>query len=192
VGAKYLSLSKRRAVEQHAQNWWSKRKMITICCTSKLLKRTGLPAVAVIPDPTAALGNWHANILFFHRSQILLFVSDNSRLAVVTPAREARLLAGHLTLHLSTLLASMGVPQEWIEAEVREMAEVSIASTRSRSILGTMNDYSYQIDAMMEDSRLISPLEIALSLSICPIGPMQYRNPADVTMELFKSKYDLI
>jgi hypothetical protein len=104
-----------------------------------------------VPEPTTALGNWYANILFFHRRQILMFVSERSRLAVVTPAKETRLLASHLVQHLSVLLDSLkGIP-EWIDTEVRQMGDVCYAATKSRSVLGTMNDYKYQIESLLAE-----------------------------------------
>jgi hypothetical protein len=164
--------------------------MVTICCTVKLLKRTGFPVSAVVDEPTTALGNWHANILFIQHTQVLLFVNDASRLGVITPARQIRSLESHLTQHLSALLAYLNVPQAWIDAEVREMAAVSFAATHSRSVLGTMNDYKYQIESMIWGNHSISPLEMAIQLSVCPVGPLQYRSPDKVSFELLKVKYD--
>lgn len=166
--------------------------MVTICCTSKLLKRIGFPAESLVSNSTTALGNWYANILFFHHQQVLLFVSDYSRLAVITPAKEIRSLANQLTIHLSALLERLDAKPEWINAEIREMADLQYATTKNkRSILGTMNDYKIQIEAMIDKSKMISPIEIALNLSICPVGPLQYRNPRDVSLDLLKKGFEV-
>jgi hypothetical protein len=165
--------------------------MITIYCTKKLLERSGLPAESLVLEPTTALGNWHADYLFVGRSRFLMFVSDNSRLAVVTSAREARLLAGHLTQGLAALLDRLGVSQEWIQAEVREMAEVHIAPTRSRSVLGTMTVYKYQMEGMLEEPGEMNPLEISLALSEILAGPLQYRQPREVALDLLKQRYSI-
>lgn len=146
---------------------------------------------ALVPDPTTALGNWYADILFFYHRQVLLFVSDNSRLAVITPAKDIRSLVDHLARQLAIVLQHLGAQPKWIDAEIREMANVCIAPTRSRSVLGTMNDYKIQIEAMIQGSEDIGPLEIALKLSRCPVGPLEYRSPDKVTIDLLKSRYEV-
>lgn len=167
-----------------------KGKMFTICCTPKLLKRTGFPTESSVPEPTTALGNWYANILFFHRCQILLFVSERSRLAVITPAKETRMLASHLVQHLSVLLDSLDAKPEWIDAEIRHMLDVRYTATMSRSVLGTMNDYKFQIGTLLAETLKVSEIEIALNLSVCPVGPLQYRSPDQVTLDLLKTSFE--
>jgi hypothetical protein len=164
--------------------------MITICCTSKLLNRTRFPIESSVPEPTTVLGNWYANILFFQRRQILLFVSERCRLAVVTPAKETRLLASHLVQHLSVLLDRLKVEPEWIEAEILQMVDVRYAATKNKSVLGTMNDYKFQIESLLTESLKVSEIEIALHLSVCPVGPLQYRSPDKVTLELLKKNHE--
>jgi hypothetical protein len=117
---------------------------------------------------------------------MLLFVSDNSRLAVITPAREVKSLASHLPRHLSALLEHLGASPRSIDAEVREMAEAHIAATRSKSILATMNDYKFQIEDMLHISGYISPLEMAINLSNTPVGILNYQFPGKVALDLLK------
>jgi hypothetical protein len=163
--------------------------MFTICCTSKLLKRINLHPEMLALEPTTALGNWYANILYFYKRQNLMIVSENSRLAVITPAKDARSLANYLTQNLLDILVLFGVPSEWIEAEMREMADVHISTTLSRSVLGTMNDYKFQIEVLMDDPEEISPFEMAKILCECPVGPLQYRFPREVAIDLLKKRY---
>jgi hypothetical protein len=164
--------------------------MVTICYTSKLLKRTGFPVEPSVPEPINALGNWYANILSIHRRKILLFVSERSRLAVFTPAKETRLLASHLLHHLSILLDRLKAKPEWIVAEISLMVDVRYAATKSRSVLGTMNDYRFQIEELLSISPVLSEIEIALHLCDCPAGPLQYRTPEKVTLELLQNRYE--
>jgi hypothetical protein len=165
---------------------FEERKIITIGCTSKLLKRSGLSPETSLSDPTSALGNWHANIIFISRLQILLFVSDNSRLAVVTPAREVKSLASHLTRQLSALLEQLGVPTRAIDAELREMADAHISTTNSKSVLSTMIDYKLQMEAMILESGYVSPLEMSVNLSDVLVGPLNYRCPGEVALDLLR------
>jgi hypothetical protein len=143
-----------------------------------------------VSEPTTALGDWYANILFFHRRQILLFVSERSRLAVVTPAKEKRSFANHLVHHLSVLLDRLKAKPEWVDAETRQMVDVRYTATKSRSVLGTMNDYKFQIEVLLEESLEVSELEIAFYLSDCPVGPLGYRSPDKVTLDMLKTNYE--
>jgi hypothetical protein len=161
----------------------------TLCCTSKLLKRAGFPIQPSTSSPTTALGNWYGNILFFHRVQLLLLVSENSRLAVITPAKEVRSVANRLTLQLKEVLQSLGAEPNWIEAEMHEMETVTYSTTHSKSVLGTMNDYQNQIEAIFENLEEMSPLEMAIHLSATPVGPLQYQSPEKVAIDLLKSAY---
>ncbi len=74
--------------------------MFRISCTVKLIKRASLKIDRVFPEPTTALGNWHANILYFHYLQLLMFVNDTSRQVVITLAQDMHSLANHLIVHL--------------------------------------------------------------------------------------------
>ena len=109
---------------------------------------------------------------------------------MVTPAKETRLLASHLTRYLSVLLDRLNAKPEWIDAEIRQMGDVRYAATKSRSVLATMNDYKFQIEALLAKSLEVSEIEIALHLSVCPVGPLQYRNPGEVTLDLLKTRYE--
>jgi hypothetical protein len=164
--------------------------VFTTRCTAKLLKRIGpkLAAPEDIAAPTTALGDWHANLLFFDRAQALLFTNDNSRLAVVTPARDARNLGVHLAAGLAELLAHLGAPQLWTDAEVGEMKVSRVAPTRSRSILATMNDYAFQIEGRFHQWGGLYPLQMSLDLSGCPSGPLGYQLPYEVTLALLKER----
>ena len=165
--------------------------MITIRCTAKLLKRIGRKAAALAEavNPTSALGDWHANLLFFYRAQVLLFVNDNSRLAVVTQARDARNIEAHLAGGLAELLEHLGVPIPWIHAELSEMRRAQLAPTRSRSVLATMNDYAFQIEGRYHEWGGVYPLQMSLDLSGCPSGPLGYRLPGEVTTGFLKARH---
>jgi hypothetical protein len=164
--------------------------MVTICCTARLLKRAHFQSEASTPDPTTALGNWHAHLIYINRNQLILFVNDNSRLALITPAKDARSITSHLIERLSILLPQLGARPEWILAEAREMADTHIAASRSRSVLGTMNDYKFQIEAYFGDIPDGNLQELEMNLSEVPAGPMKYRYPADVAIELLRQRYD--
>lgn len=163
--------------------------MYSICCTSKLLKRANFLISSTTPAYTTVLGNWYANIIYLHRRQLLLFVSDVTRLAIITPAKDIRYLSIHLKNHLTLLLETLGMRSAWIDAELEEMSRVTYTTTRSRSVLGTMNDYHYQIKFILSETGIENPFEIALKLSDGLVGPTPFRNPAEETERLLRNKY---
>lgn len=166
------------------------RQNVHLMLHRKAFKTHQLSEGTSSPEVTTALGNWYANILFFHRRQILMLVSERSRLAVITPAKDKNLLANHLVQHLHALLDRLDAKPEWIEAEVRQMDVVRYAATKSRSVLGTMNDYMFQIEALLDDSPNATEIEIAKFLSVCPVGPLQYKSPDKITLDLLKTSYE--
>ncbi len=164
--------------------------MFIICCTQKLFKRTRLTVEPLLTNSTNALGNWYADLLFVNRYQMLLFVNENSRLAIITPAKEARSMTKHLTQHLTEFLQTMQVPQGWIDAEIQEMQENHFSKTNSRSVLGTMNDYRYQIEWRIHDTGVASPLDLTMHLRDCPCGPLKYASPFALTFGFLKDRYE--
>ena len=64
--------------------------MMTLRCTQKLLDRLSLSGNLDTPEtlsPTSMLGDWYATILFTRPSQLVLAVSEKSRLCLLLPAR---------------------------------------------------------------------------------------------------------
>ena len=164
--------------------------MYTICCTGTILKRTGFVPEATYYQPTTALGDWYVNLIFINRIQLLLFVSDKTRLAIVTPAKNAKSLRSHLVHGLLAVLRDLNIPMDWAQLEINEMNDSHIAKTRSRNILGTMKDYKFNIEYQILDFGRTDPHEISLQLNQIPIGPLDYRYPSDLTIEAFRAAYE--
>ena len=68
------------------------RLMVVLRCTQKLLLRLKQADLSPGTESTTLLGDWYGNILRIGRQQFLLFISERSRLPVVIPIREMRLL----------------------------------------------------------------------------------------------------
>lgn len=164
--------------------------MFTICCTQKLFKRTRLPVEPLEANSSNALGNWYADLLFLGHNQMLLFVNENSRLAIITPAKDARALVRHLSQYLAEFLQVMQVPQAWINAEIGEMQQARFSKTNSRSILGTMNDYRYQIEYVLYRQGESSPLDLTMHLRDCPSSALKYESPYSETIRLMRKQYE--
>jgi hypothetical protein len=161
--------------------------MVVLRCTQKLLVRLkqsdDLPPV----ESTTRLGDWYGNILRIGHRQLLLFISEHSRLPVIIPAREARQLPIVFPEAVCERLAVVGVPAPDIAAERQRMREMAFGRTRSRSMLGTMNDFSFM--AQVGDANRTepeSPEDLMRFLADTPIHPLKGACPIDLTLALFR------
>src|SRR3712207_4422416 len=132
--------------------------MVILRCIQKLLARLNLTLsdaeAAPLPPATTALGDWYATLLYTHPIAVVLCVSERSRLPVLLPARKIHTLSECLRPAAAELLRQIGIPEQAIAQEEREMDALCFASTRgqalSRSVLGTINDLSRMVKFLVE------------------------------------------
>jgi len=118
-------------------------------CTGKLLKRFGGPTKIASPiEPSTRLGDWYAHLLF-KRPQIVLCVSERTLLPVLVPARDAARFVPRLRDALARSLRAL-VPAALVMAETNAMADAVIGKTASRSVLGSINDFTHMLDAYLD------------------------------------------
>ncbi len=116
---------------------------------------------------------------------MILCTNERSLLSVVVPAKDLPKLPGRLITSVERLLARIGVPPALVWAEIEAMQQVRFGPTRSKSVLGSMNDFVYQVDAEFSQGREVVYLDgIDLRLSEVPCGPLKYRSPAEVALDL--------
>lgn len=115
--------------------------MVILRATKKVLRYLP-PPVESLGESDTALGDWYVNRGAVGRQPMLLLVSANSLLPILTPARDVRGLPGRLAELVAARLRRLGVGDGLIEAETSAMGEVVVAKTASRSVLGIMNDFA--------------------------------------------------
>ena len=163
--------------------------MLVLRCTQKLLARLkqakNLPAV----ESTTRLGDWYGNILQIGRRQHLLFISERSRLPVVIPIREGKLLPSVFPDAVCEVLAHVGIAAEDIADERSRMAEIAFGRTRNRSLLGTLNDFAFM--AQVGNARRPepeTPEELIRFLAQTPILPLDGASPLELTRAAFAAR----
>ncbi|MFN9449461.1 MAG: DUF6933 domain-containing protein [Rubrivivax sp.] len=162
--------------------------MFAIRCTEKLLERGPLPVAMSLPPSTTILGDWYANILITRPQHLVLCVSEKTLLPVVVTAKDPRALPVRLTQAVEAMLAAIGVPQQLVRAEVREMSESCFAKTESRKLLGSLNDFMFHLrDGCASDTSL-SLEERALQLANMPCGAIEFAFPSEQALSLFKAE----
>ena len=177
--------------------------MQTIRCTRKLLKRLGGPSLggpsskAASPEPLAEepavtmtlLGDWYANVvsLPFRGKSVVLFVNASTRLAVLIPGRGTRRMLPVFRERVLALFHKISLPMGCIEKEAREMAELQLARTQSRSVLGSMNEMAASIWLLAEEQNSAEEVDweaAELHFAEWMHGPLGYRYPKEVAAEL--------
>lgn len=115
--------------------------MVTLRATRKVLKWLS-PATAGDFSADTALGDWYANRLVVDRRPLLLLVSSRSLLSIIEPGRHLRQLPERLPDLVRQRLNRLGAGDALIEQEIAAMEPIFVGSTRDRSVLGTLVDFS--------------------------------------------------
>ncbi len=159
--------------------------MVVLRCTQRLLLR--LKQVDALPtiESTTRLGDWYGNTLQMGRRRALIFISERSRLPVVIPIRDANRLRHVFADAVCQMLEVVGIPAADIAEERSRMSVIAFGRTRSRSLLGTLNDYSFMAaaSARAKDESLN---DIARFLAKTPIMPLDGARPIELTRGLFE------
>lgn len=128
------------------------------------------------------LGDWYANALF-QKPQVAMLVNQRTLFPVVMRLAPAASLTGRFPGALAAVLASLGAPSRFIDAEVAEMNDGRYAKTAGRSILGTMNDFAYLADTCRHQGDALDLVELSLWLAQTPCGPL-HRHHVSADREL--------
>jgi hypothetical protein len=156
--------------------------MVRVRCTKRVLERFRLEPSTDVSPSTTKLGDWYANLLNVGRQRWVLCVSERTLLPALLPARKEH-FPGGLANAVGELLAALGVPPEAAHDEIREMQTIAVDRTRSRQVLGVMNDFSLSAELGLRDGD--SPLEVALQVAETPVKPLGYDCPRQLVGELF-------
>ena len=158
--------------------------MVTLRCTRKLLDRLPKSAATCEPRSTTKLGDWYANVLNVGRLRLVLCVNEPSRLSVLVQAKDLARSPGELARAAREVLLGIGAPDHVVAEEIRQMAEVTLAPTRSRSVLGSINDLGFMVRIHLRERPSVELLDVSLRLAEVPCSPLGYAHPASVARDL--------
>jgi len=156
--------------------------MLVIRPTQALAKRLKVPLGPIAQDSTNALGDWYCQILHTRSKQLILAVSEPSRLPVVFPAAGDFPFEGRLQAAVGNVLLALDVPMQIITTEQDKMHPVAYAKTMSWSVLGTITDYAFLLQDYLTESNDL--MAATLWLAQVPCGPLKGRKARDVAVEL--------
>lgn len=149
--------------------------MFSVHATTKLLDRVKQAVEASVPEPTPALGNWYATMLFW-RPQVALFVNERTLLPVLLSLAPAATLMGRFPEALRHVLEAHGVDRAFVRREIAAVGEGRYSKTSNRSVVGIMNEFTYLADAYRAQRGIDDPVTLALELSRTPCGPLYRRH----------------
>jgi hypothetical protein len=164
--------------------------MITLRCTSRLQKYLDIVPATKMKATTAVLGDWYANLIPTVSGDLIVFVNEKTLLSVAIPVWEANNLIPLFHLRVTNLLGMIGIPHNKILREIRHYDQIQFSKTKSRSIVGSMNDIAWEYQGMAEvatSKKDLSLSEAELRLSEMPCKPINYRFPSEVAKELLES-----
>jgi hypothetical protein len=155
--------------------------VLTVRCTAKLLKRLRGEPVAEPAPSTTRLGEWYATILAMRPFHVVLLVNETTRLPVYFPAKPLATLGQRIPDAIARVLFELGIDPEVIAEERRAMEPVVFAKTASRSVLGTMNQFIFELPYILDDNVSMTDLELSMKLArgITTIPPLSYEVPAE-------------
>jgi len=159
--------------------------MITLRCTKKLQQHLGVKPEPEDLEPTSALGDWYGNLVFMPKSWPLILISNERTMLSVVLRHDADVLA-EFKQRVIALLRRMEIPKEAVERETFHLQQVRIGKTKSRRVLGSMNDATVMTEAMLSgNSRgpvTLEKVEDRLAENLYTM--LKYEPPTDVAREL--------
>ncbi|MFL6604712.1 MAG: DUF6933 domain-containing protein [Steroidobacteraceae bacterium] len=167
--------------------------MLSLRCTQIIRKRLGL--ASGLPEPAlpgTLLGAWYLHLIRLGPQQVVMATSERSLLTVLLPAEEIRrTVATNLRVAVRDLLVALEIPLDAVQREVALMDPTIFGNAVNRRVIGSMNDFAYQLDAYVGDTS--DPLELALKLCETPMSAIgsesSYGIPKDIARELLSGPY---
>jgi hypothetical protein len=134
---------------------------------------------------TTLLGDWYANILYTRQGHYILCVSEKSLLPIILSAKDLDTLMPRFLKQLSDVLISIGIPNPSVTKEIGQMSNLEIGRTKSKVVLGSMNDFVYNFKYMLPERMSYTFTEWSLNLAETPCGPLHFQSPIEVTHKIF-------
>jgi hypothetical protein len=152
--------------------------MAILRCTQKLLSELKLKPSDSMQHP-CELGNWHANLLRIDRSKCVLFTHDTTLYSFFVRGLKKPDFKNIREVFRQNLFKSLmaeNLPQKHIEIFLDDIREIEISKTNNRSVLGSMNDLTFQLKYQIADEGGIEITDITKliqDLNRIPMGAIE-------------------
>lgn len=161
-------------------------RVLTVCCSTRLLKQVGLERVDPGDTPESRLGDWYATVLQLRPNPVVLLVSEPTRLAVLMPTRDFGPPGTKIAEAILRVLADLRVGAEALEHERLAMSVVAFARPASRGVTASTNALTLHLERLREIQYRIDDRTASARLGqvVLDIPGHGRRTPADVAREL--------
>jgi len=126
------------------------------------MKELRVKPTEVVPE-FGSLGDWHANLLRFERRKCVLFTNSKTLYSIFIPGLKRPNFVSIDEIFRQSLFKRLrieGFSQFQIENVLEEYQTLHYSKTNNRSVLGSMNDLAYQIEAIIETSGGLSYIDL--------------------------------
>jgi hypothetical protein len=147
--------------------------MLVVRGTKKLRDRVKGSGAAAEEVSTTQLGDWFATALFW-RPQVGLLVNTRTFVPVFMELAPAATLLDRVPAAIEEVLRRHGIDEDFLETEREAMADMRIAPTNDRSVLGVVNEFAFHGELHFRDG-LTDLLELSIRMAQMPLGPLRQR-----------------
>jgi hypothetical protein len=164
--------------------------VVALRCTRKLAELLVSSPMTLPEASTTALGDWYGGLALIAGGDLAVFVNERTLLAVAVPLSELRSLIPLFYRRVANLLSMIGIPNDLIDRELREMQALQLATTKNRRVLGAMNEVVRELQSVARRIPLgtrMSLSDVELRLSEHPHGALRHTSPALLARDLLTS-----
>ena len=157
--------------------------MFTLHCTAKLRERIKRLLIKQKLPSTTLLGDWYGTALYW-KPQLALLVNERTLMPILLPLAPVNTLPERLGPAVAALLHRYGMALPLIERELAAMAEIEIAKTSNRRVVGTMNEFAFQACFYRERMGATDLAGLSMRLAETPCGAIGYNSPDRLMLEV--------
>lgn len=134
---------------------------------------------------TSRLGDWTANLVRVSRAQLVIAVSEPTRLAIAIEAAPYAKVPERIADRLLETLCWIGIPELAARHEADMLRRPQLSRTNSRSVLGALNDYAFCAEQMLIGGRASDTLDVTRVFAKWLVLKPEPMHPAERAREAF-------
>ena len=115
-------------------------------------------------------------------------MNEKSLLTAVVPSWESMNLLQHFRKRVANLLLLIGIPRIKVNQEISQLDQIQFGRTASRSLLGSMNDFAWNYQKMLDEGSDKSDYKVSnleYEMSQMPCKPLNFHFLQDMAIKLF-------
>lgn len=150
--------------------------MIKLRCGRTLLRRIKTPIDYDSPSD-GKLGDWHARAIFVKPKHLVLCTNERSLLSVVIPLAPVSDLLQRFRLAAINRIRQIPVSSEILDKECSALDDIRFGKTSNRSVISTMNQMIFDLEAFLPDPQSNDLEQLAMTLCDRPTFAISTRWP---------------